>query len=417
WEFSGSGQYLYLFTGEFGTSIYQVDLDGMDESDPMAGAALINQPSGIVYFYPQRAPDGNIYIENAFGGEIARIVAPNLPAGQAQFEPAFANFQALINSFGNYFHRYVHGESLFLEGATTVCAGSPQPYNVYGSECLEGSVEWTIEGAGFTELANGEILVDFPASGTAVITATMALACGVVSGTMEVEVAPDPGLDLGADFGLCNDGATHLLNAGPGFLSYAWSTGEDTQILEVSTPGLYAVTAETAICAVTDEVEVLTTEVTLIDLGPDIELCNGEIAVLDAGIGYNDYVWNDGTTGPFFTAFEAGTYIVSATVPCVSSDTLMVMGCGEGIGLGIEEPLVDDILIFPNPNRGAFSIAWRFELGLERWSMYAASGQRVAFGRVADSGVTTVDLDLAQGLYLVELEGAAGRFWKRVVIE
>ncbi|MGB0461991.1 MAG: T9SS type A sorting domain-containing protein, partial [Flavobacteriales bacterium] len=67
--------------------------------------------------------------------------------------------------------------------------------------------------------------------------------------------------------------------------------------------------------------------------------------------------------------------------------------------------------------RGAFSIAWRFELGLERWSMYAASGQRVAFGRVADSGVTTVDLDLAQGLYLVELEGAAGRFWKRVVIE
>jgi len=95
----------------------------------------------------------------------------------------------------------------------------------------------------------------------------------------------------------------------------------------------------------------------------------------------------------------------------------MVMGCGEGIGLGIEEPLADDILIFPNPNRGAFSIAWRFELGLERWSMYAASGQRVAFGRVADSGVTTVDLDLAQGLYLVELEGAAGRFWKRVVIE
>ena len=245
----------------------------------------------------------------------------------------------------------------------------------------------------------------------------MALACGVVSGTMEVEVAPDPGLDLGADFGLCNDGTIPLLDAGPGFLSYAWSTGEDTQTLEVSAPGVYAVTAETANCTVTDEVEVLSTEVTPIELGPDIELCDGEIAVLDAGLGYNDYVWNDGTTGPFFTAFEAGTYIVSATVPCVSSDTLMVMGCGEGIGLGIEEPLADDILIFPNPNRGAFSIAWRFELGLERWSMYAASGQRVAFGRVADSNATIVDLNLAQGLYLVELEGAAGRFWKRVVIE
>ena len=417
WEFSGSGQYLYLFMGEFGTSIYQVDLTDVDESDPMAGAALVNQPSGIVYFYPQRAPDGNIYIENAFGGDIARIVAPNLPAGQAQFEPVFANFQALINSFGNYFHRYVHGESLFLEGDTTVCAGSLQSYSAYGSECLEGTVEWTVVGAGFTEVANGEILVDFPASGTVVMTATMALACGVVSGTIEVDVAPDPGLDLGADFGLCNDGATQLLDAGPGFLSYTWSTGENTQILEVSLPGVYAVTAETATCIVTDEVEVLTTEVTPIELGPDIELCDGEIIVLDAGVGYNDYVWSDGTTGSFFTAFEAGAYVVSATVPCLSSDTLMVMGCGEGIGLGIEEPRTDKMRIFPNPNRGAFSIAWGPEIGLERWSMYAASGQRVAFGHVADSNVTTVDLDLAQGLYLVELEGAAGRFWKRVVIK
>tara|TARA_X000000950_G_scaffold93752_1_gene118020 strand:+ start:5172 stop:8615 length:3444 start_codon:yes stop_codon:yes gene_type:complete len=417
WEFSGSGQYLYLFMGEFGTSIYQVELNDVDESDPMAGASLINQPSGVVYFYPQRAPDGNIYIENAFGGDIARIVAPNLPAGQAEFEPVFTNFQALINSFGNYFHRYVHGESLFVEGATAVCAGSPQPYSVYGSQCLEGVVEWTVEGAGFTEVANGEILVDFPASGTAVITATMALACGVVSGTMEVEVAPDPGLDLGADFGLCNDGTIPLLDAGPGFLSYAWSTGEDTQTLEVSAPGVYAVTAETANCTVTDEVEVLSTEVTPIQLGPDIELCDGEIAVLDAGLGYNDYVWNDGTTGSFFTAFEAGTYAVSATVPCLSSDTLVVMGCGEGIGLVIEEQLADEIRIFPNPNRGAFSVVWGPEIGLERWSMYAASGQRVAFGRVADSNATIVDLNLAQGLYLVELEGAAGRFWKRVVIE
>ena len=153
------------------------------------------------------------------------------------------------------------------------------------------------------------------------------------------------------------------------------------------------------------------------DLGPDIELCDGEIAVLDAGIGYNDYLWNDGTTGSFFTAFEAGTYVVSATVPCLSSDTLVVMGCGEGIGLGIEEPRTDKMRIFPNPNRGAFSITWGPEIGLVRWSIYTASGQRVAFGRVADSNVTTVDLDLAQGLYLIDLEGAAGRFWKRVVIK
>ena len=191
WEFSGSGQYLYLFMGEFGTSIYQRNgLEGVDESDPMAGAAhgiQAGEPSGIVYFYPQRAPWSEVkhlHRKRFWRRHSARIVAPNLPSRRsspvrAGICQSGSNWWSLINSFGNYFHRYVHGESLFLEGATTVCAGSPQPYSVYGSECLEGGVEWTVEGAGFTELANGEILIDFPASGTAVITATMALACGV----------------------------------------------------------------------------------------------------------------------------------------------------------------------------------------------------------------------------------------------
>jgi hypothetical protein len=110
-------------------------------------------------------------------------------------------------------------------------------------------------------------------------------------------------------------------------------------------------------------------------------------------------------------------YIVSTSVPCPSSDTLVVMGCGEGIGLSIEELSEDQIHIFPNPNRGAFAVAWSEGLNLDHWFIYAASGQRVASGQITGVGEVAIDLDLAQGLYLVELEGAVGRFWKRVVIE
>ena len=417
WEFSGSGQYLYLFEGEFGTSVFQVDLANLDASDPMAEASLVNEPSGIVYFYPQRAPDGNIYVENAFGGDIARIVGPNLPAGQVIFEPDFANFQTLINSFGNYFHRYIFGESLFLEGASSACAGSPGTYSVYGSNCLQGTVEWSVEGAAYTELVNGEIIIDFPAAGVVNVTAMMQTECGVVTGMMEIQVSSDVGLDLGTDFGLCEEGATYTLDAGPGFLSYEWSSGESSQTLSVAEPGVYSVTVETDVCLATDEVEVLATTVMPIDLGPDVLLCDGEVMVLDAGVGYNDYVWQDGTTGPFYTAFEAGTYVVSAATPCAAMDTLIVSGCGEGIGLVIDASRPIEIRTIPNPNQGTFEVQWHPFMELDRWSIFAASGQCVSTGLVDNNGSVLIDVTSASGLYIIVLEGSAGRYIKRLVIE
>ena len=110
-------------------------------------------------------------------------------------------------------------------------------------------------------------------------------------------------------------------------------------------------TAATATCTVTDEVEVLTTEVTPIDLGPDIELCDGEIAVLDAGCpwlqrlrlerrhcGSIESLRMPSKPVPMAADLQ-GTDEEEGDCPQLSSDTLVVLGCGEGIGLGMEETL------------------------------------------------------------------------------
>jgi len=55
----------------------------------------------------------------------------------------------------------------------------------------------------------------------------------------------DPELvNLGDDFELC--GTTATLDAGPGFTDYLWSTGEVTQTIDVSVPGIYSVETTTS---------------------------------------------------------------------------------------------------------------------------------------------------------------------------
>ena len=422
WDFSANGRYLYLSYGLFVTDVAQIDVWNLDVDDPMAGAVNLPIAPGAVYVWPQRAPDGNIYMENAFGGDVARIVNPNLPADQLVFEEEYDNFSTLINSFGNYFHRYVSGEALFVEGEGRVCAGQDVEYTVYGSECLLDNVSWTVEGAGYTALSNGEIVVHYPTEsiGTVSITATLEAACGTISGSLEVDVEPDAGLDLGEDFGTCSAGETFVLDAGPGFSSYQWSTGETGQSIAASEPGVYGVTVDTGLCTATDEVEVTAVTVSPIDLGPDTLLCEGGILLLDAGEGYNDYVWQDGTTGPVYTVFEGGTYIVSATVPCAASDTLHVDGCGGSIGLSVGEPVYSDALalrIVPNPNRGRFTLQWGERFAPDQWALLNTTGQAVAEGRIASGRQAEVRADLAAGAYILRLSGPRETQHARLIIE
>ena len=60
------------------------------------------------------------------------------------------------------------------------------------------------------------------------------------SDTINVHILDVPDLDLGEAVALCDDGGT--LDAGPGFSNYAWSNGEDTQMIDVLEEGEYSVT-------------------------------------------------------------------------------------------------------------------------------------------------------------------------------
>ncbi|MCB0544093.1 MAG: hypothetical protein KDC70_11280, partial [Saprospiraceae bacterium] len=84
-----------------------------------------------------------------------------------------------------------------------------------------------------------------------------------------------PLLDPGPDVFLCQNGVT-VLDAGPGFAAYHWYDGSAEQTLTAFGPGIYSVTATDA-CGgeQTDEVLVTVDSSAVLDLGPDITVCEG----------------------------------------------------------------------------------------------------------------------------------------------
>ena len=134
-------------------------------------------------------------------------------------------------------------------------------------------------------------------------------------------------VDLGADVTACAP-ASVTIDAGNSFpaMSYAWSTGATTQTIDVSTMGDYSVVvSDTFGCSDSDTVTVSVESIS-VDLGPDLTICAGTNASLDAGVGAASYAWSTGATTQTINASSAGDIDVTVTGPlgCTNSDTVSV---------------------------------------------------------------------------------------------
>ena len=123
-------------------------------------------------------------------------------------------------------------------------------------------------------------------------------------------------IDLGPDTILCAN-ATLTLDSdlGPGF-TYLWQDGSTAPTLAVTEEGAYSVTVAQDECSATDTILVATLS-SVLALGPDATLCDGESLTLAPAITYNgDYNWNTGATGSNLTVDQPGTYILVFTNAC-----------------------------------------------------------------------------------------------------
>jgi len=143
--------------------------------------------------------------------------------------------------------------------------------------------------------------------------------CGTQTEDINVNYQALSSPDLGPDFTLCS-GQTLVLDATTAGVNYIWQDGTTTPVYTVSVPGEYWVQINNGCSSASDTVVVSYELNPTIDLGPDIQICEGESITLD--ISFSDiqatYLWNDGSTNPVKTFSQSGLYTATITNPCGS---------------------------------------------------------------------------------------------------
>jgi hypothetical protein len=124
-----------------------------------------------------------------------------------------------------------------------------------------------------------------------------------------------PLVNLGNDITLCT-GNSQTLNATNTASTYLWSTGATTATLSVNQAGTYWV-AVTNSCGVSrDTVVVNVLSPPVVNLGPDLQICQNAAVTLTADSGATSYQWSTGAITRSIQAVLAGNYVAYATNQC-----------------------------------------------------------------------------------------------------
>jgi gliding motility-associated-like protein len=159
-----------------------------------------------------------------------------------------------------------------------------------------------------------------------------------------VEVTAPPPVNLGPDIVKCeNDGPTTLNAFDPAHgrnFRYLWNTGATTPFIQApnrfGTSQYYVTVTNPAVCrSVTDTINITYNASPIVELGPDIDVCDTGAVTLDARDvshlrGFT-YRWNTGATTPTITVNHRGTRLFWVEVTdrnepsnCATRDTIRV---------------------------------------------------------------------------------------------
>ncbi len=135
---------------------------------------------------------------------------------------------------------------------------------------------------------------------------------GTCSGkdTIHVEFMIPP--QLGPDTNLCL-GLNVQLSTNLTGCNYFWNTGETTQSILVDTSGTFILSISKGSCTLKDSIKVTFLAHPIVNLGPDIEICQNQTVQLDAGNPGSQYSWNTGAATRKIIVSASGTYSVTVS--------------------------------------------------------------------------------------------------------
>jgi gliding motility-associated-like protein len=134
--------------------------------------------------------------------------------------------------------------------------------------------------------------------------------CTTTSNSKQVTFIHEAPLNLGNDTILCIGDQINLNTGSYPGAGIAWSTGtnSNSQVLPVNISGKYWAEVNLSGCKTSDTVNVTFIQPPVVNLGPDRQLCEGKIDILDAGNPGFNYLWSTGSTAEKISIKNSGTY-------------------------------------------------------------------------------------------------------------
>jgi gliding motility-associated-like protein len=158
--------------------------------------------------------------------------------------------------------------------------------------------------------------------------------------TVQITNFPSATVNLGLDTAICN-GSNLLLDAGPGYVGYSWSTGAGIQTIAANTAGTYHVTVTDANgCQDRDTINMGINPLPTPALPPTVSVCPGDDAILNPGAGYLGYSWSNGTTNQILITGNIGTFGVTVTDAngCQNTTSTLVSNAAAPAGFNVTAP-------------------------------------------------------------------------------
>lgn len=196
---------------------------------------------------------------------------------------------------------------------TSLCAGESFTISISTPGV---SIEWS----------DGSTGPDLMVSGFGQVFSTITNSCGSTSDTIIVSQLPDaPTLNLGPDQSLCPG---ELITLSPGIpdVTYLWQDGSTNTSYQSIQQETIILIISNECSTSTDTLEIFeSTQGPQVNLGSDIQVCEGNPVTISSGISGVTFEWQDGSNNPNFTTLVSGTFILEVSNNCGSdTDTIVV---------------------------------------------------------------------------------------------